>query len=63
MAQLSTYMAEQRKCTLDGVNVGCIYDNEHLGFEYSSVVSNELCSRNKKIDVQFRGSRPWRRRG
>ena len=51
MAQLSTYMAEQMKCTLDGVNLDCIYDNEPLRFEYSSTASNDLCSRNKKIDV------------
>ena len=42
MAQLSTYMAEQMKCTLDGVNLDCIYDNEPLGFEYSSIVSNDV---------------------
>ena len=30
----------------------CIYDNEPLGFEYSSIVSNNLCGRNKKIEVQ-----------
>ena len=51
MAQLLTYMAEQMKSTLDGVNLDCIYDNEPLRFEYSSIVSNDLCSRNKKIVV------------
>ena len=54
MAQMSAYMAEQMKYNLDGVNLNCIYDNELLRFEYSSVASNDLCSRNKKIDVQDR---------
>ena len=52
MAQMSAYMAEQMMYTLDCVNLNCIYDNELLRFKYSSVVSNDLCSRNKKIDVQ-----------
>ena len=52
MAWLSTYMVEQKDCTSDGVNLDYIYDNEPLEFDYSSVVSNDLCSRNKKIEVQ-----------
>ena len=52
MAQLSPYMAEHMKCILDGVNLDYIYDNEPLRFEYSFIVSNDLCNRNKKINVQ-----------
>ena len=51
MAQLS-YMVEHTKCTRNGVNLDCIYDNELLGFECSSVVSNDLCNRNKRLIVQ-----------
>ena len=52
MARLSAYMVEQKDCTFDCVNLDCIYDDEPLGLEYSSFVSNDLCSRNKKIEVQ-----------
>ena len=51
VAQLSAYIVEQKECTPDGVNLDCIYNNEPLGFEYSPVVFNDLCSRNKKIEV------------
>ena len=34
------------------MNLDCIYDNEPLGFEYSSVVSIDLCNRNKRLIMQ-----------
>ena len=51
MAQLLTYMVEQMNCTHVGANLDYIYNNEPLGFKYSSIISNDLCSRNKKLDI------------
>ena len=52
MARLSAYMVEQMNCTHDGACLNYIYDSELLGFEYSSIVSNDLCNRNKKLEMQ-----------
>ena len=51
MAQLLAYIVEQMKCTHGGVSFDCVYDFEPLGFEYSFVVSNDLCNENKKLDM------------
>ena len=52
LAQLPAYMAEQVNYTIECTNLDYIYDNEPLGFEYSSPISNDLCNKNKKFEVQ-----------
>ena len=50
LAQLSAYMEEQKE-NISDVNMDCIYNYEPLGFEYCSIVSNDMYNRNKKFEV------------